>query len=656
MPKLRLLLLGLLLLCGTLLAGAQNMQERITRFHSDITIHRDATMSVVETIKVVAAGDQIKRGIYRDFPTVYHDRLGNRYAVGFDVTRVQRDGADEPHRVQRMANGYRVYIGSSDVFLSAGTYTYTLAYTTNRQLGFFADHDELYWNVTGNGWQFAIEQAEATVFLPTRLPPAKIKLEGYTGPQGSQARNYRAWVDNAGLVHFVTTRPLAQQEGLTIVVGFPKGIVTPPTRGQQFGYLIQDNIPLLIGLLGILAVLGYYLYAWAQVGRDPKPGVIVPRWEAPENLSPAAMRYVRRMGKFDMKTFTAAIISLAVHGCLRIVEKDDDYTLTREANPNTAGLQPEEAKLFTDIFSDGSTLVLTNTNHAVVQSSRTELQHQIQQRCEPAIFDTNSGYLVPGIILSVLLPLVIIIMQYSGGFSGDQGSLIGGAMFTGLAVLMFFVAALPKWRDIFTGSTISRIASCVSAVILTGFFSIFFIVGVMMLGNSVPIALVLVIALMAVINILFYHLMKAYTKRGRQLLDEIEGFRMYLSVAEKDRLNLLNPPEQTPELFERYLPYALALDVEQQWAEQFDDVLKRASIGDGQYQPVWYSGSHWMVARPGGFTQSLSGAFSGAIVAAAMPPGSSSGFSGGGGSGFSGGGGSGGSSGGGGGGGGGGGW
>ncbi|MDD2866772.1 MAG: DUF2207 domain-containing protein, partial [Candidatus Omnitrophica bacterium] len=120
-----------------------------------------------------------------------------------------------------------------------------------------------------------------------------------------------------------------------------------------------------------------------------------------------------------------------------------------------------------------------------------------------------------------------------------------------------------------------------------------------------------------------------------------EGFRMYLSVAEKDRLNILNPPEKTPQLFEKYLPYALALDVEVEWAEQFADVFRRLHETQTVYVPVWYAGAGWSERGIAGFTSHLSSSFSHAVVASSTPPGSSSGsYSGGGG--FSGGGGGGG--------------
>ena len=163
MRKLPVWILFLILsLCALPLAAA----ESILHFFSDIEVHPDGAMTVTETIKVRAEGRQIKRGIYRDFPTDYKDRMGNNYRVGFELQSVLRDGTPEDHFIKRQSNGVRIYFGREDVYLKSGIYTYTMTYRTHRQLGYFADHDELYWNVTGSDWAFPIEQAGARVSLP----------------------------------------------------------------------------------------------------------------------------------------------------------------------------------------------------------------------------------------------------------------------------------------------------------------------------------------------------------------------------------------------------------------------------------------------------------------------------------------------------------
>ena len=187
-------LLLCLLLFNFAVPAYSAQSERILDFNSRMQVQQDGTMTVTEEIRVVCAGRQIKRGIYRDFPTKYKDRYGNTVKVGFEVLEVLRDGISEPYHFKELSNGKRVYIGKKEIFLKPGTYTYTITYKTDRQLGFFDDFDELYWNVTGNGWDFVIEKVEAMV----ELPPGADMLQraAYTGRFGEKGQDFTTDYDH----------------------------------------------------------------------------------------------------------------------------------------------------------------------------------------------------------------------------------------------------------------------------------------------------------------------------------------------------------------------------------------------------------------------------------------------------------------------------
>jgi hypothetical protein len=140
-------------------------EEVIRNFVSDVTVNVDGSLDVVETITLRSEGLQIRRGILRDFPTTYTDKNDVRVRVGFEVTSVERDGRDENYAVESISNGQRIKIGNADVLLDDGEHTYKITYHTTRQLGFFENFDELYWNVTGSGWTFPIERA-STIIRP----------------------------------------------------------------------------------------------------------------------------------------------------------------------------------------------------------------------------------------------------------------------------------------------------------------------------------------------------------------------------------------------------------------------------------------------------------------------------------------------------------
>ncbi len=160
-------LLVLAVLLPVLVAsGAARAAEVIDSYRSEIDISADGAITVTEIITVNAEGREIRRGIFRDFPLYMVDADGRRQKVGFDILSVARDGGPEDWHTETISGGIRIYMGSSETLLEPGRHTFELTYRTDRQIRYFDDHDEFYWNVTGNGWLFPINRASAVVSLP----------------------------------------------------------------------------------------------------------------------------------------------------------------------------------------------------------------------------------------------------------------------------------------------------------------------------------------------------------------------------------------------------------------------------------------------------------------------------------------------------------
>jgi uncharacterized membrane protein YgcG len=620
--------------------------EQILDYHSDIRIRQDASLLVRETIRVRSAGIKIHHGIYRDFPTRYQDRLGNRYVVRFEVVETSRDGQPEKFHTQDQINGERIYLGDEKVILPPGEYTYELVYTAAREIGFFADHDELYWNVTGSGWLFPIAHVSATVRLPSNILAAGIHNEGYTGPQGSRGQAFSSSIGGDNTVSFVGAGPFAPGEGLTIVVSWPKGYVQEPNSETRFRDFIDDNRSMLAGAAGLSLVLLYYVVVWFRVGRDPAKPSIMPNYEPPTGVSPAAMRYLVRMG-FDDKTLTAAVIDMAVKKFLSIKENGGVYTLHRSSGDQRL-LSPEERAAGTKLFGKSNSddddsddrrrnVVSLKPNNGALRDAVTALRKTLHAQEDKIYFNANQGYLIPGVILSVCVIVAMATME-----TGDRRFVLAffSAWLSGWSVAVFFLVrqAAHLWKGARAGGSVAR--DLRKAARASTLFALPFVaaeIGVLYALAAMTSVLVLLILVALVgTNLLYHGLLKAPTHAGRDLLDKIEGFRMFLQAVDGDRLNRLTPPDKTPELFEKYLPYAVALDSEQAWAQQFSAVLDNAKQSDG-YSPAWYVGSHALAMSA--FASSFGGSFSNAIAASATAPGTSSG---GGGGGFSGGGGGGG--------------
>ena len=534
--------------------------ERVVDFHSAIRIQADGVIDVTERIAVEAEGREIRRGILRDFPTDYRDRFGNRVSVPFDVLGVQRDGSAEQWSLERLSNGARVRIGRADTPLAPGTHVYEIRYRTARQIGHFADHDELYWNVNGNGWTFAFDHLSAEVQLPKPVPAKELRAEAYTGAVGARGRDYQYMVRD-GAVGFTSTTPLRPREGMTIVVGFPKGIVAEPGVGRRLGWFLSQNTGVAVGLAGLALMLAFFYWRWSKVGRDPAAGPKFPRYEPPKGLGPAAVRFIDKQA-FDDRCFASAILGLGSRGFVRIQQSSDTFSLepTGKAVDLLAGeqtLAPLGAK----------PRVVAKAYDLELRNLRFDLATELKLLYEGKVFSRNHGSLVAGAFLGAATIYAMVLMR-------------------------------------------------------------------------TPIAMGALITVLIVATIIgFYRWLPAYSPSGRRLEDEIEGLRQYLGVAERDELARAKAPPKTPAEFSKFLPYAVALDVEKTWADRFAIALGSAAMA----QAV----SDWYQSSDGGF--SVSGLTSSVsslgetISAASTPPGSSSGSdSGGGGGGSSGGGGGGG--------------
>ncbi|MHB1459306.1 MAG: DUF2207 domain-containing protein [Armatimonadota bacterium] len=599
---------------------------------------------------MTATGDQIKRGIYRDFPTTFWQSLSMK-KVGFKVLSVKRDGQPIPWSTGDRDNGKRIYLGDMNATIPPGQYSYEFTYKTDHQLGFFPKRDELYWNATGNGWVFPILKASASVTLPPGIPASKMKTEGYTGPQGSKGKDYTSKVDSSGRAIFAATTKLPPKNGLTIVVSWPKGYITKPTAKQEVISMVKSDIAIRYELIGLAILLIYYIFMWTLVGKDPPKGSIMPLYEAPEGLSPAAIRYIRCMC-FDQKCFAASLINMAVKGFLKIDEMAGVYTITK-AKVDLTTLTNEEREIADGLLGNSSAIELTNEHYQKIGATYRATGAILKDNYQKQYFTTNRLFMIPGVLITILTLAAGLLMNSSGGVFGNSAGILPGAFITvwlsfwTLGVTALVLQVIKSWKVARYGTgIIGKTGSIIGAIFIT-LFAIPFIVGELfglgfLLVTTGPIfMLVLLIAMIT--NFIFYKLLPAPTKEGRSLLDKIDGFREYLSVAESDNLEMFKGPAITPALFEKFLPYALALDVEQAWSKRFSDALEKAgqSLDRGGYSPMWYSGSMAGLST-GAFASSLGGSLSGAISSSSTAPGSSSGSGGGGSSGGGGGGGGGG--------------
>lgn len=613
--------------------------EEIRNFHVLIEVGADGTLAVTETIEINVEGRQILRGIYRDIPLRYEDANGRTREVGLDVQSVTRDGNSEPYAIERSSGVLRIRIGNANVFLPHGVHTYRIAYETTRQIRYFEDHDELYWNVTGNGWDFPILRASAEVRLPSGARATDVTY--FTGPYGSTEQAARVTrLDGGNRILVEATRKLRPREGLTGVVAFPKGVVAPPSAAQLRADWWRDNLAWMVGTGGLAIVFVFYLWAWRRVGRDPPREIVVPRWTPPEGISPALANYIEQRGfrGAGWDAFAASVIDLAVKGHLELEQPGKTMTIRRKGSGIPKGIGVGQRAILKALPVDGDTFSVDTSSGETIRSIGRAFRRAIEKEHRNQFYRSNTPYLAAGFLLSVMLFVFIIA-------SGDS---------TPDAIAAAFSMVVPSMAVAIIAANIGRrlrqartLGARILAVIVAAF------IGFMMLnlaGGSLltltqlqldPRALAALAGLI-ISNLVFFFIMGAPTPIGQKRSAEIAGLKQYLTLAEKERMNMQGAPEMSPQHFETLLPYAVALGVEKPWSRAFDAWLATAlATGATTYAgPVWYHGADISPSRLGsslgGMAGSLSKSFTASLPA---PKSSSSGFSGGG---FSGGGGGGG--------------
>jgi hypothetical protein len=612
--------------------GAARAAEYIDSYRSEIDIARNGQVTVTEIITVNAEGRDIRRGIFRDFPLYMVDGDGRRQKVGFEVLSVLRDGEEEAWHTESVSGGVRIYMGSAETLLDLGRHTYELTYRTDRQIRFFDDHDEFYWNVTGNGWLFRIREATAVVTLPEGVRATNTAT--FTGAQGSTDRDARSF---GGMTSpgFVTTQPLAPGEGLTIVIAMPKGSIDPPSADQARDYFLRDNINLIIGGVGLALVALYYVWFWRRVGRDPARGVVVPRWDPPDGLSPALVNYVDNKGfsGAGWEALSASLIDLAVKGYVVLDDLTSGITVRRTEKAVTDKLPAGQAALMSQLGGDGDELTIDKANGERVQKLGSAFRSAIEKEHRGKYYKGNVGPIIGGVVLSIV---VILVLLGFGDFNEDLAGFLIGPIFFGV----FFASMAVKLGK--RASSGRSLAGRIFSIIILAFLGLvaLSVVGGLIVALAVeafdngqwPVFAAL--TGIVLVNAVFFFLMGAPTPLGAKLMDGVEGLRLYLTVAETDRLNMAGAPAMSPQHFEKLLPYAVALGVEKPWSDTFATWLATATAGAAaaSYQPGWYHGGSMgnFGGAIGGFSSSMASTIASTIPAPKSSS-SSSGFSSGGG-------------------------
>ncbi len=538
--------------------GSVFAEEVIPSFDARIIVHEDASIEVAEQV-VYDFGEKKQHGIFRVIPFSYQ---ANATTYTADISKVSvYDGAKNPLPfTESRGNGeLTLKIGDPETMVT-GLQTYVIGYTVQGPFLYLGDQDELYWNVTGS-WTKPITRATVLVDLPrgTKVLGAKC----YQGAQGSKrvCDKDERLVNSERAGYTAVANNLTPSEGLTVAVAFPKGTIAQPKKPWASGARIAPYTytPLLLPVVVFFAML----YLWYTRGRDPEGRTtIVTQFEPPKGMLPSIAGIVYNE-RIESREISAEIVRLAVEGYLRIhrIEKaglvftSTDYLFERvegKGDPADVVATSILSKLFKERYAGEGEV---------------------------------EGRVVKGALLSK--------MHHT--FTEDRAE-ITSVMYDEVFARGYFLERPDTVRNWYIAT---GIASVVAGILLAVMVpqGLFTMLGVAIVLSGIPVALVGV-------------WMPVKTRAGVALKEYLEGFKRYLSVAEKDRLTFHHAPDIAPAVFDRYLPFAMAFGIEKAWAEQFKDLHVP--------KPEWYSGPVGTTFVPAVFVSDLS-AFSSDFATASMP-------------------------------------
>jgi hypothetical protein len=558
----------------------------ITSFRADVTVRENATLEVREEILVRNASSFYKHGFQRDLPISLTDRWDTRYVgtyqkdngIRVKILEVTEDGQRVNYEQGKRYGLAQLFIGERNVALDSGEHRFVIRYTVDWALILVGTgRDTLYWNSVGSERTVPIAEAILAVHLPAAVPGENIEVEPRVGGLGlsfpRRPENTLERVDDASGAIVYRATNMNPRQSLSLAVTWPSGYIRTP----KFVFLRREGGVLIAPALLFL----YYLIAWMWIGQERKPGVFVARYEPPEGISPAAARYIAS-GTTDGRSFAAVIAQLAVHGCMRVASENGKYRLSRLTSDraNEAALAPEEKFILALLFEDGPEIVLSGAmdernaaqNGRYVSHIHDELTNQLGKK----YFTRHTGIIALGVLVTFVSALALAITA--------RGRDTSAAVFTTLWVLfiglmlgmMIELSFASLWKTAVRAGTgwIKLLPGAAALLIFGG--AIAFLLKNLASGVSLSFSLMLVAFLL--INLGWGPHLKRKTPLGREMSDQIAGFRQFLQTVDQDRLDRLNPSADAPQDLDRFLPYAIALEVKEAWGDHLSQSFLTATV------------------------------------------------------------------------------
>ncbi len=409
---------------------------RIADFNDSVAIGADGSAYVEERITLVFIGSF--QGIHRIIPMEYPGPHGSNYTLFLKLRDVTDDtGRSLKHEARRKNGALDVKIYIPDA--SDTTKVVRIGYTVPNAIRYFADHDEFYWNVTGNDWPVPIDHAAAVVNFPANAA-GSLRAQAFTGVYGSHDQEATSNVDGAS-TSFETTNPLPMRGGLTLDVFIPKGILHEPSTLTRWGWFLRSNSILFLPPFALLVMFTLWWYK----GKDPEAGMsVAPMYEPPQNMSPAEVGTLID-DSLDPRDITSTVVDLAVRGFVKIEETNERHLLfsskdylfhLQKSREQWDSLRPHERVMLEHMFDGGVTArmsFLKNRFYTAVPVIKQDVMAALREKGMYPVDPQAAGGYVVGAAVVIGVPFVLL--QWLGIVDFFQ-SVVMAVVGIGLAALI----------------------------------------------------------------------------------------------------------------------------------------------------------------------------------------------------------------------------
>lgn len=591
-----------------------NLEERIKQFHADIRVKENGNLIVTESITVYAAELFINHGIYRALPMESNSPKVSKTNF-YKVLSVYRGNLEEPYHLDIDSEKFGIYIGDEEMYLPEGTYTYKLTYEIEAQIHSYSDFDEVYWNVTGNYWEFDIENVTAKITLPKSAKAFQTAC--YTGVLGSKAHDCNSKIIGNSI--YFTSKNLKKGEGFTVAAGFPKGFVHQPFFLQHYKmdeFLSPNKVLLALGFVAFC--FAFYYFSWKRHGEDPLLDKTI-KIDLKSRYSATALQYIKDKG-VDSKTLLITIINLSIKGALEIFDNGkkvwaDDFKYSIKKGKETVGLSQEETTVLDALFRENDSFELDEKTYLIFDKAKEALEKPLEKQYNlEDYFLSNSKQILVGFIITITALLSYCYI--------DKGTIFWAVIF-GFILLIITTLLFKVIIQSFT-KDFGMALLCIFFSIFTGGFC-YGLFEAVNLDKSYSV-LNLIVLFLIISGFSFYlSIIGKYTKLGAEIKFEIERWK-------KELLDYKPEESSAISVYEENLPYIFALGIEEEWNSKFATILEKLNYKNNWIKTTGSRSSQFTLRSVTHFSSSYD-SFSSSSSSGSSGGGSSGGGGGGGGGG-----------------------